>query len=388
MRGRRKPSVETLKPRQLLAVTTFQQGVGGYAGQEDTVLYSRESDVNFGTEGSISPDQQDANGVRQGLVRFSDIIGDTPSQAWANESLDNCGWSIVYNSGSLWAFNSSEAFLVGTFKPELTILYTDPVPAEQGTLSLSVDDYVAGEADADVATVTVNRIGGSTGPATLNWEITPRTGDLDDISSPSTGSLLFAERELYKTFDVAIVDDDELESNETSNITLSRAGIDFGRDEGSAWFGGDLFPAGDDYLLYETDESFFLPVTGAAMTPGEPNTGDTAESPLLTLVDVTPNANGTVTVAFSGDVDQLNAGDGGLASPGGAGVTITLTLQKSVGQICNLSGIPQSKVVLNHGLLQFTKRGVWRQTMDKRLTPQKQTGYQPVLRLLCNQRDY
>ncbi len=73
-------SLENLEDRKLLTVSTFQQGLGAYAGAQDTVLYSVDPDQNFGTEGSISPDQQDANGVRQGLVRFSNIIGDTGNQ--------------------------------------------------------------------------------------------------------------------------------------------------------------------------------------------------------------------------------------------------------------------------------------------------------------------
>ncbi len=76
----RKALLEPLEARQLLAVSTFQQGVSAYSGQQDTVLYSVDADQNFGTEGSISPDQQDANGVRQGLVRFDNIIGDVGNQ--------------------------------------------------------------------------------------------------------------------------------------------------------------------------------------------------------------------------------------------------------------------------------------------------------------------
>ncbi len=73
-------SLENLEERKLLTVSSFQQGVNAYSGQEDTVLYSRSPDVNFGTEGSISPDQQDANGVRQGLVKFDGIIGNSGTQ--------------------------------------------------------------------------------------------------------------------------------------------------------------------------------------------------------------------------------------------------------------------------------------------------------------------
>ena len=75
-----KPSFEMLESRELLAVSTFQQGEGGYTGQQDTVLYSRTPDSVLGAESSISPDQQDANGVRQGLLEFADIIGNGNGQ--------------------------------------------------------------------------------------------------------------------------------------------------------------------------------------------------------------------------------------------------------------------------------------------------------------------
>ena len=71
-------SFESLESRNLLAVTTFQFGVGGYEGQQDTVIFSLDRDTNFGTEGHISADQQDFNNVRQGLLKFDDIFGNQP----------------------------------------------------------------------------------------------------------------------------------------------------------------------------------------------------------------------------------------------------------------------------------------------------------------------
>ncbi|MEQ8837709.1 MAG: Calx-beta domain-containing protein, partial [Lacipirellulaceae bacterium] len=68
---------ENLEPRQLLAVATFQEGLNNYIGAQDTVLFSQARDSNFGGETAISVDQQDANGVRQGLLQFSDLFGDS-----------------------------------------------------------------------------------------------------------------------------------------------------------------------------------------------------------------------------------------------------------------------------------------------------------------------
>lgn len=69
-------SFEPLETRNLLATLAFQQGVGGYEGQQDTVIFSLDANTNFGTEGHVSADQQDFNNVRQGLLRFDNIFGD------------------------------------------------------------------------------------------------------------------------------------------------------------------------------------------------------------------------------------------------------------------------------------------------------------------------
>ena len=44
------------------------------------MIFSRDRDSNFGTEGHISADQQDFDNVRQGLMRFDNIIGSQAGQ--------------------------------------------------------------------------------------------------------------------------------------------------------------------------------------------------------------------------------------------------------------------------------------------------------------------
>src|SRR5215831_3813752 len=68
---------ESLEPRQLLTVVTFQQGVGGYTDTHDTDLFSGTPNVNLGTDAGISVDQQDLNAARQGLVKFDNIFTST-----------------------------------------------------------------------------------------------------------------------------------------------------------------------------------------------------------------------------------------------------------------------------------------------------------------------
>jgi hypothetical protein len=79
-------SFEALENRLMMAGDTvsFRFGGGGgfvgAPGQQDTVIFSLESNSNFGTEGNISADQQDFNAVRQGLIKFDGIFGNGPGQ--------------------------------------------------------------------------------------------------------------------------------------------------------------------------------------------------------------------------------------------------------------------------------------------------------------------
>ncbi|MCC7475057.1 MAG: hypothetical protein IT425_06650, partial [Pirellulales bacterium] len=134
---------------------------------------------------------------------------------------------------------------------------------------------------------------------------------------------------------------------------VSRKRDDVDRNDGTAWFGGNLTSAGDDYLLYDhgTDQSFNRPVTGTAMTPGDINTGNSTQSPLPTITSITPNAPvGTITVTFSHVVQQLVAGDGSSAPATGAGITITDTSGQPISTIDlrpTVTGIGSDTLILS-----------------------------------------
>jgi hypothetical protein len=472
-----------------------------------------------GVEASATADGTVSNPGRTGRVQ---VALDTDTiQAWANGSAPNYGWSIISDSGSLWSFNSSEAFQLGTFRPELTILYNPPTVAAAGVFELASGTVSVAE-NAGSAQVTVHRIGGSAGAATVNWSVSNVTTSAADFGVTS-GSVSFADGELFKTFNVPVVNDISPERNETATVKISGAGLTFGRtsesieirdndfnvnsgvllneiwinspgndpphefvelvgpagvafgslyyvafeglvgdregvaekvvklgafangstgytvitpdaadfafnvpagttqidrlgpiatenvasqndsttymllyspavdltttsfdydwdndgslelpagvqivdslgvrvlgaqdllygpstgfsafavtdpevdavsrlrgntqrSRGSAWFGGDLQPGGDDYLLYEATESFGLPSPGAALTPGEVNVGTPAQSPLVSVQSVVINPNGTATVTFSGVVTQALLGDQGFVGPEGTAITVT-----------------------------------------------------------------
>ncbi|TWU27446.1 Calx-beta domain-containing protein [Bythopirellula polymerisocia] len=145
-------------------------------------------------------------------------------QAWANGSMENHGWVIVNDSLESWTIGSSRDGSQNPFAPELTILYTNPsATSGEGEFQLSSDQVIVNE--GSTATVTVQRVGGTTGAASVSWAVTPGTGSLGDLTGPLSGTLNFAANELSKTFNVATVQDTLIEKNETFNITLNSPSI-------------------------------------------------------------------------------------------------------------------------------------------------------------------
>ena len=130
-------------------------------------------------------------------------------------------------------------------------MYTDPVDTDQGTFGFAVDNYTANESGG-TATVTVNRIGGSDGAATVNWAVSDGTGTLADITGASSGSLAYADGELFKTFTVGINNDTTLERNETLNLTLSGTGLTFDQSTGTLTIrDNDFVPSSGNLILNE-----------------------------------------------------------------------------------------------------------------------------------------
>jgi hypothetical protein len=68
--------IEYLEDRAVPATLVFQDGNNptDYRGTEDTVLFAPSPDTEFYTDSGISVDQQDANGVRQGMLQFRNIF--------------------------------------------------------------------------------------------------------------------------------------------------------------------------------------------------------------------------------------------------------------------------------------------------------------------------
>ncbi len=175
----------------------------------------------------ITPDGIEATSEADSVVSFPGQAGKVQIplsretlQAWSTGSLDNFGWAFISDSDSSWEFSSSDVNVVN-LRPELSILYTAPTGAGEFAFVEAQQEVNEG----GIATVKVQRVGGSTGAASIDYSITTGTASVGDISGATSGTLNFAAGELFKTFQVQTVGDSNLETNETINLTLNNGAV-------------------------------------------------------------------------------------------------------------------------------------------------------------------
>ena len=113
------------------------------------------------------------------------------------------------------------AVLGQTSQVDLVISEDDLAPAT-GLLVFSASDIGADEADGLIE-VTVERQGGSSGAAQINYATADGTAIAGIDYQVASGTLMFADGELSKTFEVTIIDDGLFEGTETINLILSDA---------------------------------------------------------------------------------------------------------------------------------------------------------------------
>ena len=96
------------------------------------------------------------------------------------------------------------------------------------SFAFSAHAYSVEEAAAAHATITVNRSGATNIPASVNYSTSNGTATAGPDYTAASGTLDFAAGETTKTFDVAVHNDAEAESNETVNLTLTSGGTTVG----------------------------------------------------------------------------------------------------------------------------------------------------------------
>lgn len=89
-----------------------------------------------------------------------------------------------------------------------------------GAIGFTTAEYSAEEFDGSV-TITVERVGGSSGTAQVNYATSDGTATAGSDYDVASGILVFADGEVSKSFDISLIDDGNYEGSETINIELS-----------------------------------------------------------------------------------------------------------------------------------------------------------------------
>lgn len=204
-----------------------------------------------GITNGITLDDVEARAIPDGTLTSPSLLGATDLQlsvdtlqAWANGEA-NHGWTIHSDSTNGWDFDTSDQIGPGN-RPKLTLIYS--VPSGNGTIRFAEPTTAVNE-NVGTATMIVQRPGATTGTLNVNWAITGGTATGADYTGPTSGMITFGPSDLTKPIDIPIVNDGDLEVNETLVVTLSGAGINFTRDTATLVIRDNDFNVGSPAVL-------------------------------------------------------------------------------------------------------------------------------------------
>ncbi len=200
--------------------TEYQQTEGGAAA---TITVSRTG----GSSGSVSVDYATANGTASAGSDYTSSSGTlsfasgVTSASFQVAILDDGAYE-ANETVSLALSNPGGGAVIGaTDSAQLNIVDNEPAPTT-GVLVFTSEDYFADELDGSV-TVNVERQGGSSGAAQVNYTTSDGTAMAGADYSVTSGSLSFADGEVSQSFEVFINDDAVYDGTESLNLTLSEA---------------------------------------------------------------------------------------------------------------------------------------------------------------------
>jgi hypothetical protein len=133
-------------------------------------------------------------------------------------------WTISSMNNGNHSFTAKAYDAAGNSKVSNATAVTVNIPvAAPGAFTFSAATYSVGEGDGNVY-ITINRVGGSTGIATIDWKTQGVTATFTkDYGDFDWTTLTFADGETSKVQSIKIVDDTLVEGNETFNVLLSNA---------------------------------------------------------------------------------------------------------------------------------------------------------------------
>ena len=179
-----------------------------------------------GTTGSVSVDYATSYGSAtpgsdytetSGTLTFAD--GET-SKSFTVTILDD---SLTENAETvnLALTNATGGAALGSPDQATLTIYDDEI-SPPGEFHFHQSGYSVDE-DAGTATITVERVNGSSGTAAVNYATSDGTATAGSDYTAASGTLTFADGETSKSFIVTILNDSLTEGDETVTLTLSGA---------------------------------------------------------------------------------------------------------------------------------------------------------------------
>ncbi|OAD22231.1 secreted protein containing Na-Ca exchanger/integrin-beta4 domain protein [Candidatus Thiomargarita nelsonii] len=215
---------------QTVSVTDQQEQVGQlqFAGpifgvNEDTRTAFITVERVGGREGSASVNYATSNGTAiagtdyqgtKGVLNWA--TGESGSKIFPISIIDN---TVVDGDKALNLRLSNSSIPTGLDAATLTIHDNDQ--AEQGQFQFSSPNLNVNESDG-TATITVQRVGGSDGIATVNYATSNGSANAGNDYQTVTGRLTWVDGETgTKSFSIPIINDTDAESNETIFVELT-----------------------------------------------------------------------------------------------------------------------------------------------------------------------
>ncbi len=212
----------------------LQFGNAVYSQAENGGILSVTVNRTGGSAGAVTVDYGSMDGTAMagadyqaasGTISFAD--GEV-SQTLSITLVDD----LVYEGDEVFSLqlsNPTGGAQLGTPASATVTIVDDELPPNAGMLEFSSASYSVNE-DGGFVTITVNRVGGSYGAVSVDYDTSDGTATAGLDYSTSAGSLYFADGVVSQTFYVSIIDDAIYEGNEVLNLVLSNVsgGADFG----------------------------------------------------------------------------------------------------------------------------------------------------------------
>ncbi|MES9991434.1 MAG: Calx-beta domain-containing protein [Candidatus Thiodiazotropha sp.] len=207
------------------AAGSLQFGLSGFQQVENGALATITVSRSSGSSGSVSVDYATADGsatagsdytAASGTLSFADGVTSTSFQV---SILDDSAFEGD-ETLTLSLSNPSGGAVIGAVATAQLTIEDDEQAPVSGTLVFSLDGFSASEFDG-TATINVERQGGSTGTALVDYATSDGSATAGADYAVASGTLTFADGVDAQSFSVTLVDDLDFEGSETINLTLS-----------------------------------------------------------------------------------------------------------------------------------------------------------------------